>query len=259
LNNPDELEEERRLCYVGMTRAMDTLVLTQARYRRRCGNDAPEQSIPSRFLTEVPGELVEMLGGVGPAWGNAAYSGRGYGAGSYGNGRRQQSGTDQGDSHYNYEDESQEIPRSPVGGAVRRGMAGRSSSGKPFVASWMKAPAQTGGAQTIGASAGAAAAAGSAGTTASAPQPDSIDNIARFFGGKSGHGRPGSMPRPAMDLPAPSGASGLKSGQRVKHAKYGEGTVLVREGEGDDAKLTVMFPRHGLKKLMERFANLQKL
>ena len=67
------------------------------------------------------------------------------------------------------------------------------------------------------------------------------------------------MPRPAMDMPAPRGALGLKSGQRVKHAKYGEGTVLVREGEGDDAKLTVMFLRHGLKKLMERFANLQKI
>ena len=45
----------------------------------------------------------------------------------------------------------------------------------------------------------------------------------------------------------------------MRHAKYGEGTVLMREGEGADAKLTVMFPRHGLKKLMERFANLQKI
>ena len=35
--NPDEMEEERRLCYVGMTRAMDTLVLSRARYRRRYG------------------------------------------------------------------------------------------------------------------------------------------------------------------------------------------------------------------------------
>ena len=46
LNNPEELEEERRLCYVGMTRAMNTLILTRAHYRRRYGNDAPEQSIP---------------------------------------------------------------------------------------------------------------------------------------------------------------------------------------------------------------------
>src|SRR5205814_9115795 len=54
LMNPEELEEERRLCYVGMTRAMDTLILTRANFRRRYGNDAPEMSVPSRFLEEVP-------------------------------------------------------------------------------------------------------------------------------------------------------------------------------------------------------------
>jgi DNA helicase-2/ATP-dependent DNA helicase PcrA len=47
---PDDIEEERRLCYVGMTRAMDTLVMTRAVYRRRYGTDLPEASVPSRFL-----------------------------------------------------------------------------------------------------------------------------------------------------------------------------------------------------------------
>ncbi len=42
LTDPGGLEEERRLCYVGMTRAMDTLVMTRARYRRRYGSDMPE-------------------------------------------------------------------------------------------------------------------------------------------------------------------------------------------------------------------------
>ena len=60
---PDDIEEERRLCYVGMTRAMDTLVLTRAVYRRRYGTDLPEASVPSRFLEEVPAGLVEELGG----------------------------------------------------------------------------------------------------------------------------------------------------------------------------------------------------
>jgi DNA helicase-2/ATP-dependent DNA helicase PcrA len=60
--NPDDIEEERRLCYVGMTRAMDQLVITRAVYRRRYGTDMPEASVPSRFLEEVPGELVEELG-----------------------------------------------------------------------------------------------------------------------------------------------------------------------------------------------------
>ena len=80
------------------------------------------------------------------------------------------------------------------------------------------------------------------------------------FGGKGGGASvPGSFKRPAMDLPEPKGAAGLKKGQRVRHGKYGEGTVLMREGEGEDAKLTVMFTRHGMKKLMEKFANLEKI
>jgi DNA helicase-2/ATP-dependent DNA helicase PcrA len=89
--------------------------------------------------------------------------------------------------------------------------------------------------------------------------PGSIGNIARFFGGKSGAVKPGAFPRPSMNIPASTGAANLAKGQRVRHAKYGEGTVLMREGEGEDAKLTVMFNRHGMKKLMEKFANLQKV
>jgi len=90
-------------------------------------------------------------------------------------------------------------------------------------------------------------------------EPNSIDNIAKFFGGKAGPVKPGSLARPAMDIPASSGAAGLKKGDRVRHGKYGEGNVLLREGDGEDAKITVMFARHGMKKLMEKFANLVKI
>ena len=62
-----------------------------------------------------------------------------------------------------------------------------------------------------------------------------------------------------MNVPEPRGAVGFKKGDRVRHSKYGEGTVLIREGDGEDAKLTVMFHRHGLKKLIEKFANLEKM
>jgi DNA helicase-2/ATP-dependent DNA helicase PcrA len=44
----------------------------------------------------------------------------------------------------------------------------------------------------------------------------------------------------------------------VIHPKYGEGTVYKREGDGEDAKITVQFPRYGLKKLVEKYAQLQK-
>ena len=225
LSSPEELEEERRLCYVGTTRAMNTLILTRAHYRRRYGADVPEASVPSRFLEEVPAQLIENLGGGGagssraghspwserPAWSTPAYSA----------GRRHHTGSES--HHFNYEDESQEAPRAKV----RDFSLSQSSRGK--------------------------------GKGAPAPPERSLDNIARFFGSKAGAARPGSFARPAMNIPETNGASGLKKGQRVFHAKYGEGTVLMREGDGEDAKLTVLFARHGMKKLMEKFANLRKL
>jgi DNA helicase-2/ATP-dependent DNA helicase PcrA len=217
LNNPEELEEERRLCYVGMTRAMNTLILTRAHYRRRYGNDAPEMSIPSRFLEEVPNQLIENLGSTrAPAWANVGYGSTGYVSG-YGGGRRAGGGDGGEAPHYNYEDESQEAPR--LAAAPNTSPKGQSAD----------APTR------------------------------SIDNIARFFGGKGGPGKPGWFARPRMDIPEPTGAAGLKKGQRVRHSKYGEGTILLREGDGEDAKLTVMFARHGMKKLMEKFANLEKI
>ncbi len=240
LNNPEELEEERRLCYVGMTRAMNTLILTRANFRRRYGNDAPEMSVPSRFLEEVPQQLIENLGSTrAAAW---AYAGN-YGS-RYGAGRRQNSGDGYESRHFNYEDESQETPLS------RSGSGNKSGNSKPFTASWMTAKPEA-----------AKPATRPPGKSGDAPQPEpaSIDNIARFFGGKAGPIKPGSLARPAMDIPAPTGSTGLKKGDRVRHSKYGEGSVLIREGEGEDAKLTVMFQRHGMKKLMEKFANLQKL
>ena len=57
------MEEERRLCYVGMTRAEKKLYLSWARYRRRFGGGQPEESIHSRFLKEVPLNLLENVRG----------------------------------------------------------------------------------------------------------------------------------------------------------------------------------------------------
>jgi len=57
--DPEGLEEERRLCYVAMTRAMEQLVLTCAGERRRYGSRSLQT--PSRFLDEVPSELVETV------------------------------------------------------------------------------------------------------------------------------------------------------------------------------------------------------
>jgi DNA helicase II / ATP-dependent DNA helicase PcrA len=83
---------------------------------------------------------------------------------------------------------------------------------------------------------------------------NSIDNIAEFFASR---GR--KFSRPKIEVEAPKGARGFRPGQRVRHPKYGEGTVYKREGDGEDAKITVQFPRFGLKKLVEKYAQLESV
>ena len=185
LLSPDDIEEERRLCYVGMTRAMNALVLTRARYRRRYGTEMPEASVPSRFLDEIPAKLLQDLGSPRPSAHEQA-------------------------SHFSYEDEDQTTP------TFRR-----------------VRPA--------------------ARTKYSGPAYNSIDNIADFFASRGK-----KFARPKIEGEEPAGRRGFRPGQKVRHPKYGEGTVYQREGEGENAKITVQFPGFGLKKLVEKYAQLEK-
>ena len=216
--DPTGLEEERRLCYVGMTRAMDTLVLTRARYRRRYGSDMPEASVASRFLEEVPNRLVEDLGSppARPQFSGSDFSGRGAYSTPYPKGVR--AGVEAGERHYSYEDEDQSASFGG-GAAAKHAGAGKMVSGS-----------------------------------------GSIDNIANFFATRGqvvGGGLKSA--RPKLEVAEPVGKTGLRQGTRVRHPKYGEGTVFRREGDGDDAKITVQFQQHGVKKLVEKFAQLERL
>ncbi len=189
--HPDDIEEERRLCYVGMTRAMDALILSRAVYRRRYGTDLPEASIPSRFLEEIPSHLLENLGT------------------SRKPSRTGVSAPREHDTHYAYEDEDQSVSW------ASRNKARRAT-----------APVQT---------------------------YNSIENIAEFFASR---GKKYNIPKlPVEEL---KGKKGFRPGQKVKHPKYGEGTVYQREGDGEEAKITVQFPRFGLKKLVEKYAQLER-
>jgi DNA helicase-2/ATP-dependent DNA helicase PcrA len=49
-----------------------------------------------------------------------------------------------------------------------------------------------------------------------------------------------------------------RTGTVVEHPKYGKGTIVRREGDGDNAKLVVIFQHHGIKKLVEKYAGLTK-
>jgi DNA helicase-2/ATP-dependent DNA helicase PcrA len=67
---------------------------------------------------------------------------------------------------------------------------------------------------------------------------------------------PAAGPKPAA---AVKRGGTIRAGATVSHPKYGQGLVLRKEGEGEDAKLTVSFSGHGLKKLVARYASLKVL
>jgi DNA helicase II / ATP-dependent DNA helicase PcrA len=205
LLQPDEVEEERRLCYVGMTRAMDQLILTRAVYRRRYGTDLPEASVPSRFLEEVPIQLVEELGKRRTPTSRVGTAPLGRAAG------RSRAAYDEG-VHYSYEDEDQ-------------------------TANWKHSDVPPSRQKS----------------TLPARPYNSIENIAEFFASR---GKKFTVPK--IPLEPPTGKRGFRPGQKVRHPKYGEGTVYQREGEGEEAKITVQFPRFGLKKLVEKYAQLER-
>jgi DNA helicase II / ATP-dependent DNA helicase PcrA len=157
-----EIEEERRLFYVGMTRAKQSLVISRAIYRRSYGEERLRASTSSRFLAEIPADLIEA------ASGSLAEPGQT---------RRYEADPDFSDSY------SYRRPRTPYG----KGSAARSSS---------------------------------------------------RVSGRSTNNDP-------------------LIGARVRHSKYGLGTIIEIEGEGEERKLTVSFQDYGPKKLIERYANLQ--
>jgi ATP-dependent DNA helicase UvrD/PcrA len=102
----EELEEERRLCYVGMTRARSRLVLTGAARRRIFGEY--QSSEPSRFIDELPAELIER---VAPSYSSSTYQGSfahyEFRTNPYGRGRRGGDRVRESAPAYAYEDEDQ--------------------------------------------------------------------------------------------------------------------------------------------------------
>ncbi|MCU1294210.1 MAG: ATP-dependent helicase, Rep family [Bryobacterales bacterium] len=239
------MEEERRLCYVGMTRAEKRLYVTWARYRRRFGGGQPEVCLPSRFLNEVPAGLREKLF-----------------AGSEPRGQEVDLFSEQNDVResvkrnlytgrtYNSVDNIaqffSERGMPPPSGLTRRPPP--PASGAPP----MPPPA-----------ASEEAAARAPGPKQSAPPAPARPPVSPQ--------PPSQMTlRPAQAQPTPSsrsypqsrpaaarGATGFKAGATVNHPKYGRGTVLRREGDGEDAKLTISFPGYGLKKIVEKFAGIK--
>ena len=207
--DPEELEEERRICYVAMTRAKEKLTLTNARQRMLYGKTSPCQ--PSRFLKEIPEANMEWQGKPEPRPERSEWDADGFGSpswddgfdgsfrqkGSYGGYRASSGGYGGGGSSY---------------GGRSGGYGGGSAS------SWQRSSAPSGGSPSVG----------------------------RSYSG-TGVGR-AAKPSPARSA-SPAGKPAVKAaaavefqaGDSVEHSAFGQGTVLSVTPMGGDALMEVQF------------------
>lgn len=242
-DNQADLEEERRLLYVAITRAEKYLYLTHALKRRVYGEETPSE--PSRFLNEFPLELIDDIS-AGPSWLRFANKV------STQENRRALSALKSDGYQVEYDDEYSQSRQSGYG-ADRSGYdSSRSqSSGSSFGSSSRP----------------------DYGSSDSAYVPPHQPKRTSNYGGKSYNNADSvreffAKQGKKVDVPDDSSApqrsgsqssSGFRVHQRVRHAKYGQGLIIRVEGEGDQAKLTVTFPGYGTKKLMAKFAGLEKM
>ncbi len=115
LQDEEDIEEERRICYVCLTRARERLILTSAARRRIFGEYQATE--PSRFLDEIPTELVRKLEAVShtPSWAGQRYELRN----PYGRRSAPQAAREQPAKTYAYEDEDQSAASVKLGQKVR--------------------------------------------------------------------------------------------------------------------------------------------
>ncbi len=249
------MEEERRLCYVGMTRARKRLYMTWARYRRRFGGGQPEACIRSRFINEVPVSLTERL--------------------SQSRDRHVDEVDLFGEQHDVRESAKKNLFTGRTVNSIENIAQFFSERGMPLPSGLVKQAAKTepnasGGVVGNGSPTAPSAAAGIAKPAAKVPSGPSP--APRPIQGNllSPEPQSGSVAPPVQRMPAGAVAgqsaiarkpvarpAGIRAGTVITHPKYGRGTVLRREGDGDDAKLTISFPGYGLKKIVEKYAGIQ--
>jgi DNA helicase-2/ATP-dependent DNA helicase PcrA len=237
LADASDIEEERRLCYVAMTRAEKYLYVTHAVKRRVYGEELASE--PSQFLNEMPLELIEDIS-RGRSWLSFARGSK----------AREQAA---GSLAYEYDESSEaeyvEVPsHSGSTGRVSAKRPGKTYPGKTYdsvesIEEFFRKRA--------------ARMAGGGSSTRSAQSGSPTEGEAvRRSPEPANQSSPSSLD-PEKDVRAPI-AEDFVPGSYVRHAKYGRGLVLRREGSGPATKLTVSFPGYGQKKLVEKYAGLQK-
>jgi len=209
LSDDKEMEEERRLAYVAITRAEKILYVTHSMRRRVYGEEMAAE--PSQFLNEMPLELIEDL-----SWGSSWLS---FARGSTATANRAAASALRGER--------------PSFTKPKNLYTGKTYNSSEAIAEFFKkkdASKDTSLKDEKG---------------STPKEPAGFDKL-----------RAQATPKnPQSQIPDPKS---FVPGSHVRHEKYGTGLVLRREGSGDNVKLTVSFPGYGQKKLIEKYANLEK-
>jgi DNA helicase-2/ATP-dependent DNA helicase PcrA len=248
VESPDDLEEERRLAYVAITRAREKLYLTRSKSRYLYGRREP--TARSRFLKELASEIElpkEQL--------RTSY---GYGADGYGDDDPESYGNSAyGSARYQDRNNSSSYgSRNSYGSSY-----GSSYSGSSYGASTPKRSPWMGGSSAYGGtgygnssstrSSGYTSSYGSGAYGSAQSSSSSRQSGGTVYGGIGGVNKP--KPTATKDL------SAFKIGVKVKHPKFGEGTIVGVRGVGANMILDIAFVGLGIKQLSASLAPLSVL
>ena len=224
-NSMRELEEERRLLYVAITRAEKHCILTCAQNRFRYGK--MEYDTPSRFIQDIDPELIDVKsegGGEQPIFGSSRkaynrYDGGAYGTGNTGGYSRNTSG---------YKSEGPEWMQNP----------------RPVATQFKADPKPR--------------------AVAPRQQEKAVDPFSDGFKRQlniASEGRFKSVNRavPPRPMATDASAGGLHVGNTIEHQRFGIGEVIKIEGTGENTKATVQFRNTGTKQLLLKFAKFKIL
>ena len=243
-----ELEEERRLLYVAITRAEKHCILTSAKNRFRYGK--MEFGNPSRFIKEIDSAFIQEDSEMphdDNGFGSSGFGRGGYGNGGYGNGGY--GGRMPWDNHSissqfkpdrkDYSDDEDDFRRSSrddfrTSGRGSSGLDGRFKSVRGLEA-----------ARRIMGSSSSSSGSAFGGTSSSAGSSSASLGSSSHSAGSSSSTSQGS---------SSAGSGRLVEGAKIEHQRFGVGTVLKLEGSGENAKATVQFVNSGTKQLLLKFA-----
>ena len=232
-----ELEEERRLLYVAITRAEKHCILTNAKNRWRYGK--MEFDNPSRFIDEIDGKLIDCQDVAGGSlFGSMSESRLGSRSGSR-FGSRADSMSDQP------EWARAQRPRRPWEDAEQPRYSSRYQNSKPVASQFVADPKPSLSEGNFKSVRALNAAKRFMETHSSHPASRGIGSSAASVSSSSAA---------AAALSAGSSSCGLQEGMKIEHQRFGRGTVLKIEGTGENTKATVEFVHSGTKQLLLKYA-----